>query len=255
MQTVPVDYPVASTRRVVVRSLSASAPAMTTTSRRALPRTTHSAALALLMMIAIAVLAPSLAEGASFHRTRVAFAPRSAWDWNFEIPRGGSTEIDDLDKVENEKDDDKDEEEDFLDGEAAENGKEEEVEEKEVKKEELDSVLAASAVKAANKSKAKTESQNTATSKKAINSKLEPKKSSKNSLMKKFHVPYIVRACLNPLTVFAMTKAFWASLFNLDYLKEVGWKRVDGMYSLESFSEPWTHITSFYHHDRILLKN
>lgn len=33
-------------------------------------------------------------------------------------------------------------------------------------------------------------------------------------------VPYIVRACLNPFTLFAMTKAYFASLCDINYFKE-----------------------------------
>ena len=45
------------------------------------------------------------------------------------------------------------------------------------------------------------------------------KKSSGGGLIKK--IPYIVRALANPFTVFAMTKGYFASLFNIDYLQEV----------------------------------
>ena len=33
-------------------------------------------------------------------------------------------------------------------------------------------------------------------------------------------IPYIVRACLNPFTVIAMTKAYWQSLFNIHYMED-----------------------------------
>jgi hypothetical protein len=36
-----------------------------------------------------------------------------------------------------------------------------------------------------------------------------------------FHVPYIIRAFLNPFTVARMTRGYWLSLFNLDFMKEV----------------------------------
>ena len=45
-----------------------------------------------------------------------------------------------------------------------------------------------------------------------------PKKKSSVSLMSMLHVPYIIKACLNPFTFFQMTKAYWSSLFKLDYL-------------------------------------
>ncbi|KAL7472646.1 hypothetical protein ACHAXS_013025 [Conticribra weissflogii] len=36
----------------------------------------------------------------------------------------------------------------------------------------------------------------------------------------KRHVPYIVRACLNPFTLVAMTKAYFVSLMDINFLKE-----------------------------------
>jgi hypothetical protein len=47
------------------------------------------------------------------------------------------------------------------------------------------------------------------------------KKKKKSSILKMLHVPYIIGACLNPITLFKMTKGFWVSLFDLDYLKQV----------------------------------
>lgn len=44
------------------------------------------------------------------------------------------------------------------------------------------------------------------------------KKSSGTSVLKK--IPYILRAFMNPFTVFAMTKGYFASLFNIDYLQQ-----------------------------------
>jgi hypothetical protein len=35
------------------------------------------------------------------------------------------------------------------------------------------------------------------------------------------HIPYIIRACLNPFTLIAMTKAYFVSLCDINYLKEV----------------------------------
>ena len=79
--------------------------------------------------------------------------------------------------------------------------------------------LATSTVKAADKSKSKKVSR----AKSAVNEGLAeiPKKSSKKKKSRKFALPYIVRVCMNPFTVLAMTKAYFASLFNLDYIKKV----------------------------------
>jgi hypothetical protein len=89
--------------------------------------------------------------------------------------------------------------------------------------------LAASTVKASTKSK----TQKAAAAKEAVNVNLlsssatshassnKTKKKKKSSVLKMLHVPYIIGACLNPITLFKMTKGFWVSLFDLDYLKQV----------------------------------
>jgi hypothetical protein len=94
----------------------------------------------------------------------------------------------------------------------------------------LDAALAAATLQSTTKKKFQVEAQKTKTAKNAINTKLlrekatvtakaaPPKKS--KSLAQMLHIPYIVRAAMHPVTLLAMTKAFWASLFNLNYLKE-----------------------------------
>ncbi|GKY97291.1 hypothetical protein MPSEU_000687500 [Mayamaea pseudoterrestris] len=54
-------------------------------------------------------------------------------------------------------------------------------------------------------------------SKQAVNAKLATKKKRRRLSLK---VPYILRACLNPITVFKMTIAYWKSLVQLDYGKQ-----------------------------------
>ena len=92
--------------------------------------------------------------------------------------------------------------------------------------------LAASAVKAADKSKSK----KTALAKSAVNSGLaetaKQSSPSKKKKSRKFMLPYILRACMNPFTVFAMTKAYFASLINLDYITKVRCFRVISMLSV-----------------------
>jgi hypothetical protein len=88
----------------------------------------------------------------------------------------------------------------------------------------FDASLSASAVKAAEKTKSKQEASRKVASKKAVSEVLKDSKSPASSSKKKiavafFRVPYIVRACLNPATALRMTAAYWASLFNLDFLK------------------------------------
>jgi hypothetical protein len=87
----------------------------------------------------------------------------------------------------------------------------------------IDAALAASAAKSAAKARARKVAQASSASKKAVNAKLfasAPKKKKSSGLTKTLHVPYLLRALMNPFTAFAMTRAFWASLFNLDYLKQ-----------------------------------
>uniref|UniRef100_A0A7S2UIA5 Uncharacterized protein n=1 Tax=Attheya septentrionalis TaxID=420275 RepID=A0A7S2UIA5_9STRA len=65
----------------------------------------------------------------------------------------------------------------------------------------------------------------TAESKKAVSVTMsmtsnKPNKSKKKSSSSMIRIPYILKACLNPLTVFAMTRAYFASLFNINYLEQ-----------------------------------
>ena len=59
--------------------------------------------------------------------------------------------------------------------------------------------------------------------KKTVNvslSKTKSSVSSKKSNGPLLRIPYVVRMFMNPLTIFAMTKAYFGSLFNVDYLDE-----------------------------------
>jgi hypothetical protein len=110
-----------------------------------------------------------------------------------------------------------DDSEDEFEIESSDEEEEEEEEEEEAK---VDPKLAKAALAAASKAKAKAKM----AAKTAVSSTLEataalkPKKK-KSSLMKLLSIPYIIKACLNPFVLFQMTKGYWASLFNLDYLK------------------------------------
>lgn len=46
------------------------------------------------------------------------------------------------------------------------------------------------------------------------------KKSSSFSIGKFFKLPYIVKACLNPVVFFQMTAGYWKSLYNINYMTE-----------------------------------
>lgn len=82
------------------------------------------------------------------------------------------------------------------------------------------STLASSAIKASDKSR-KTKADKAKT---AVSEELSQKKSAVSKKKKKssrLRLPYILRACMNPFTVLAMTKAYFASLFSVDYIKKV----------------------------------
>lgn len=55
---------------------------------------------------------------------------------------------------------------------------------------------------------------------KAVTKAVSKSLSSSSSKKSMFKIPYIFRALLNPLTVLAMTKAYFGSLFNINYLDE-----------------------------------
>lgn len=81
--------------------------------------------------------------------------------------------------------------------------------------------LSASAKKAMEKAKTKKKAEvKKSVSASLSKSKTKAKKSkgTSPSVLKK--IPYIVRALVNPFTVFAMAKGYFASLFNIDYLQE-----------------------------------
>ena len=50
--------------------------------------------------------------------------------------------------------------------------------------------------------------------------KAPQKESSSFSLGKFFRLPYIVKACLNPVVFFQMTAGYWKSLYNINYMTE-----------------------------------
>jgi len=98
--------------------------------------------------------------------------------------------------------------------------------------EELDPKLAKSALSAASKAKAKAKT----AAKEAVKTTLQastPEKKKSSGFMKLLTIPYIVKACLNPLVLIAMTKGYWSSLFNLNYLND----KVDTSQNLRSALE------------------
>ncbi|GAX26951.1 hypothetical protein FisN_9Lh255 [Fistulifera solaris] len=139
------------------------------------------------------------------------------------VGRGGATvsvEDETLLTTEEVEEDEEVEEEEGEEGEEGEESEDESAAEDEEEEIVNTAKLAAATVSATAKTKSKVEATKKASIKTEVNKKLTSSKKKKNSLMKLLHIPYIVKASLNPFTFFAMTKAYWASLFNLDYLKK-----------------------------------
>ena len=151
----------------------------------------------------------------------------------FLIPRGGAVYSDD------ESEYDLDESEDEYGDEYDDESEEEEV----VVVVKKPTKLSSSAVKASTKAK----QMKNKTSKKVINASLQKKKkvsrtkptptppvvaAVKKTKKKRrlLSIPYVLKAFLNPFTVFAMTRGYFASLVNIDYLKEVRYRSYVYMY-------------------------
>jgi hypothetical protein len=147
------------------------------------------------------------------------------WRGGAEVPAVNEweDESEDFDDEEEEEDDEEEEEVDTVaTGDVSNKNKQ-------AKDSKLDPALTAAALKSAEKVQKKITAEKTTSAKSKVNEKLsastatspkQKKKSSSSSLGKLLRVPYIVRAILNPVTLFGMTKAYWASLFNLDYGKQ-----------------------------------
>jgi len=88
--------------------------------------------------------------------------------------------------------------------------------EEEEEEHKFDPVLTKSAIKSISKNKDK----KATLTKKTLSSKLRVKKKTRGGILKLLKVPYIIRVSLNPVTLFSMTKAYFASFFSLDYLKK-----------------------------------
>eukprot|EP00531_Pseudo-nitzschia_arenysensis_P013183 CAMPEP_0116144556 /NCGR_PEP_ID=MMETSP0329-20121206/16072_1 /TAXON_ID=697910 /ORGANISM="Pseudo-nitzschia arenysensis, Strain B593" /LENGTH=203 /DNA_ID=CAMNT_0003640001 /DNA_START=255 /DNA_END=866 /DNA_ORIENTATION=+ len=57
--------------------------------------------------------------------------------------------------------------------------------------------------------------------KKSVAAAMTPKKKKKSfGLGKFFKLPYIVKACLNPLVFLQMTAGYWKSLYNINYMSD-----------------------------------
>ena len=126
------------------------------------------------------------------------------------VVRGGSSKLD-LDDAVDQLDADVDDE----DGEIDEDDSD--VLEEQRDKKRLDTKLTHSAMHSAVKVQVKKITE----TKEAVSSSLKMKKAKqKGKLLKALRLPYIIRAVMNPITVFLMTRAYFASLFNLNFMKE-----------------------------------
>lgn len=167
-------------------------------------------AISFAMSALLALMAQQVTGDAFVARTNPALVPTSA----FSVGRGGATVSAEDEILTIEEESDEEEESEIV------------VEDDEDEEEEntAGAKLAAATVIATTKTKSKAAAANNASIKTKVNEKLASSSTStkkKNkSLMKILHIPYILRACLNPITLFSMTKAYWASLMNLDYLKK-----------------------------------
>ena len=174
--------------------------------------------LALVAVFGILALC-SPANAARFRHSSIAFLPsvprlRTIPRAAVVAVRGGATVSLEADDVSDDGDEEEEEEDEVVVA--------EEAEEEEEGKKKLDAKLAAATATSASKAKAKKKKAKAKEVKEVVNTKLAStavKKKKSRGLMRKIGVPYIIRACLSPFTFFAMTKAYWASLFNLDFLK------------------------------------
>jgi len=174
----------------------------------------------------VAILCRSTAD-AWMRQPQIAFAPRELQQRSssLTIIRGGASLTQQAGEAETTEDEDEEESED--DEEEVEeliNSLEEEEEgESEQEEDDVDAKLAAATLLKTSKSKLKQEATKMASLKEVVNTKMAETKpvpvQKKRNVMKLLRVPYIIRACCNPFTIFSMSKAYWASLFNLDYLK------------------------------------
>jgi hypothetical protein len=58
-------------------------------------------------------------------------------------------------------------------------------------------------------------------------------------------MPYILRALLNPFTVMSMTKSYFASLFNIDYMKEEVCGTTHVRLNMSCFIQVFKHFIDF----------
>lgn len=184
----------------------------------------HHRPVAVLLELVLVLLAVTLADARTnrIFSAPVAFvAPRSLASSSHLVIhalRGGATDDSDDEESDNEEEEDEseseDEEEEEVVAEVAKpkSKSKSKSKSKTTKAPSLDAKLAASTLKKEATSKVKV-------SKQAVNAKLSAPKKVKRRMS--LRIPYIVRACCNPITLIKMTAAYWQSLFQLDYGNQV----------------------------------
>jgi len=120
----------------------------------------------------------------------------------FLIPKGGANAV----EIEYDSDEEVDESESEYESESESEEEEEE---------------AATLLKSTVASTAKRQKKQKEETKSTMSAVLQKQKKKRKSMFPKIRLPYLLRACLNPFTLFSMTKTYWASLINISYLEEL----------------------------------
>jgi len=141
------------------------------------------------------------------------------------IPKGGAraiaSEIEDTDEeIEESESEFESESESEIEEEEEE---EEEDDDDEEEEEEEEEGLTATLLKSTKASAAKIQKKHKQESKSSVNVVLQKEKlkRKRKSSFPRIRLPYLLRACLSPYTLFSMTKAYFASLINVSYLEEI----------------------------------
>jgi len=119
----------------------------------------------------------------------------------FLIPKGGANAV----EIEEDTDEEYDESESEYESESESEEEEE----------------AAALLKSTVASTAKLQKKQKRETKSTMSAVLQKQKKKRKSMFPKIRLPYLMRACLNPFTLFSMTKAYFASLINISYLEEI----------------------------------
>merc|ERR1711862_961519 len=136
----------------------------------------------------------------------------------FSIPKGGASRRKLASKIEEDTDDDDEEIEE------TESEYESESEEESEEEEEEEEVATTTLLKSTKASTAKIQKKHKQESKSTVNVVLQKeklKRKYKKNIFPKIRLPYLLRACLSPYTLYSMTKAYFASLVNVSYLEEM----------------------------------